>query len=269
MHYIIIIIIIIDSSDIPPVDLVAAFPYLNDEMPEEELDYYRTKLYKETIAMKTRFDDLVFCLQQTVQKSYQVEDIAPILKSHEKRFEKPLRDCTTVADVFDNAASMWSFYNYGIVKKIINRLGTSGDKKRLERYKEKFQEYSKRRMCECPKDAFGVQKKSEKCFVLKTDKDMNSFTVAQLKDLQFEMNRILGRKFLRLLRIEEGCVRLIFRCLSDDVMDLSPDQQMRLRRLGVLQISYGDRSMDMPELEVHDTASTKDDSEFHDRYKST
>ncbi len=120
----------------------------------------------------------------------------------------------------------------------------------------------KRRMCDCPKDAFGVQELSEKCFALETDKNMNSFTLAQLEDLQLIMSRILGRKFLHLLRIEEERIRLIFRCISDDVMDLSTDQQMKLRRLGVLQISYGDRSMDMPELEVHDTATTKDDNEF-------
>ncbi len=192
-----------------------------------------------------------------------MKDIACLLKSHEKLFEKPLRECTTVSDVFDNAASIWSFYNYHIVTHLINELGGKSDKENLERYKEKFQNYSKRRMCECPKDAFGVQKESEKCFALKTEEDINSFTFAQFEKLRFEMNKILGRKFLPLLRIEEGCVRLIFRSLSDDVMDLSPDQQMRLRRLGVLQISYGDQSMDMPELEVHDTASIKDDSEFH------
>ena len=77
------------------------------------------------------------------------------------------------------------------------------------------------------------------------------------------MNKILGRKFLRLLSIEEGCVRLVFRCLSDDVMNLSIDQQMELRKLGILNISYG-RSMDMPELKINDAASTKDDSELHD-----
>ncbi len=246
-------------------DLVAAFPYLNDEMPEEELDYYRTKLYQETKSIKSKFDSLVFNLQQTVEKSFKVKDIARLLKSHEEHFEKPLSDCATVSDVFDNAAPIWSFYDYGIIKELINQLGTDGNKKHLEKYENKFQVYSKRRMCECPKDAFGVQKESEKCFRLKTDENMNSFTVKQLKHLQFKMNRILGRKFLRLLRIEEGCVRLIFRSTSEDVMDLSSDQQMKLRKLGVLKVSYGDQSMDMPELEIH---STKDDSEFHDRYKS-
>ncbi len=250
-------------------DLVAAFPYLkNSEMSEEELDHYRTKLYQETKAIKLKFDRLVFKLQQTVEKSLKVKDIARLLKSHEEHFEERLRDCATVSDVFENAAPIWSFYDYKIIKGLINQLGTDGNKKYLEKYEKRFLDYSKRRMCECPKDAFGVQKKSEKCFALKTDENMNSFTLKQLKDLQFKMNRILGRKFLRLLRIEEGCVRLIFRSSSEDVMDLSPDQQRKLRRLGVLQISYGDRSMDMPELEVHDTASTMDDSEFHDRYKS-
>ena len=183
------------------------------------------------------------------------------MKSHEEHFERPLRECATVSDVFDNAASIWSFYDYSIIKDLIYRLGTDANQEDLERYEKKFQEYSKKRICECPKDAFGAEKKSEKCFALKTDKNMNYFTLAQLKDLQFEMNRILGRKLLRLLRIEEGCVRLIFRSLSVNMIDLNTDQLMKLRTLGVLKISYGDQSMDMPELEVHDTSSTKVDSE--------
>ncbi len=263
-------ILLLDSSDIPPVDLVAAFPYLkNSEMSDEELDHYRTKLHQETKAIKSKFDRLVSKLQQTVKKSYEVTDIAPSLKSHEEHFKKPLCECSSVSDVFDNAASIWSFYDYRIIKDLINQFGAQSDKDNLEKYKDIFRAYSKRRICECPNDAFGVQKKSEKCFALKTDENMNSLTLKQLKDLQFRMNRILGRKFLRLLSIEEGCVRLIFRSSSEDVMDLSPDQQMKLRRLRVLKVSYGERSMDMPELEVHDIASTKDDSEFHDRYKSS
>ncbi len=245
-------------------------------MSEEELNHFCTKLYKDTIAMKTRFDNLVFTLKQAV-KSYPVTDIASLLKSHEKHFERPLRQCASISEVFDNAASLWSFYNYDIVKILIIRHGTKSDKEHLEKYEEEFREYSKRRICECPKDAFGVQKKSEKCFALKTDKNMNYFTLEQLNDLQFEMNKILGRKFLRLLRIEDGCVRLIFRSLSDDMMDLSTEQQMKLRLLGVLKISYGDRSMDMPELKIsYEKRSmemtelkvyvTTINSEFHNRY---
>ncbi len=237
-------------------------------MSEEELDHYRTKLYQETKAIKLKFDRLVFKLQQTVEKSLKVKDISCLLKSHEEHFEERLRDCATVSDVLDNAAPIWSFYDYKVIKDLIKNEGTDENKKHLEKYEKRFQDYSKRRMCECPKDAFGVQNKSEKCFALKMDENMNFFTLKQLKNLQFRMNRILGRKFLRLLRVEEGCIRLIFRSSSEDVIDLSPDQQRMLRRLRVLKVSYGDRSMDMPELEVHDTASTKDDSEFNDRYNN-
>ena len=53
------------------------------------------------------------------------------------------------------------------------------------------------------------------------------------------------------------------------MIDLNTDQLMKLRTLGVLKISYGDQSMDMPELEVHDTASTEVDSEFHGRYNKS
>ena len=110
---------LLDSSDVIPVDLVATFPYLTDDkMSERRKNHYRIKLYKETLSMKSKFDSLVFDLQQTVQKSYQVKDVARLLKSHEDNFEKPLRDCTTISDVFDNIASFWSFYNPLAVRHI-------------------------------------------------------------------------------------------------------------------------------------------------------
>ena len=246
-----------------PVDLIATFPHLcDDKMSEEELKHYRMKLYKETLAMKSRFDGLVFHLQRTVQKSYQVKDIARLLKSHEKDFEKPFCECTSISDVFDNIAPICSFYNFNIIKFLTRSLGTESNKKKLEKFIKKFREYAVRRICECPINAFGVKEKSEKCFRVKTDKSMDSLTVDQLDEMQFEMNKILGRKFLRLLHIEEGCVLLVYRCFSDDIMDLSIDQQMNFKKLGILNFRYGDRSMDMPDFEMNDTASTKDNSEL-------
>ena len=111
-------------------------------MSERQLRYYRMKLYKETTDIISSFDSLVFHLQKTVKESYQVEDIARLLKSHEKKFEKPLRECATISDVFDNAASIWSFYNYRMIKKLINELGTKGDKENLEKYKNKLRKYA-------------------------------------------------------------------------------------------------------------------------------
>ncbi len=85
-------------------------------MSERQLRHYRMKLYKETSDIKSSFDSLVFHLQKNVKESYQVEDIARLLKSHENELEKPLRECATISDVFDNAASIWSFYNYRMIK---------------------------------------------------------------------------------------------------------------------------------------------------------
>ncbi len=208
-----------------------ASPYHYDEnnkMSEQQLRHYRMKLYKETTDIKLSFDSLVFHLQKTVKESYQVEDIARLLKSHEKELEKPLRECATISDVFDNAASIWSFYNYRMIKKLINELGTKGDKENLKKSEWKFREYLKKRLIRvCPEDAFCNEEHSEECFAVVKDGSMSSFTLKELDDMKLEFNGILGRKFLRLLPIE-----------------------------------------DLPKLKVLDTASTNDDSEFHDRYKN-
>ena len=255
------------SSETPPVDLIATFPYLcDDKMSEREKNRNLMKLSKNTSALQSRFASLVFDLKRSVQKSCQVEDIKYLLSSRQKHFEKLLLGCITVSDVFIKASPFWSFFNLGIIKLLTRKLGTERDKKKLELYLEKYRLYAEKRMvCECPNNAFGVEEKSEECFGIKTDKSMDSFTLDELQDMEFELNKILGRELLRLLSIEEGCVRLIYRTLSDDVMDLSTYQQMELRKIGVLQISYGDRLMDMPELEVNDIAGS---SELHDKSKS-
>ena len=231
----------------PPVDLVAKFPYLCDKtnkMSEKEKRKLHMRLYKETKTIKTEFAGLVFDLKQSVKKSDQVEDIVIILNSREKEFETLLLGCTTVAEVFYRVTPYWSFYNFDIIQLLTEKLGTKSDKQKLERYITKLREYACERMvCDCPIDAFGVKEQHEKCFAVKTDKNMDSFSLEELEDMEFEMNRILGRKSLRLLSIEEGCVQLIFRSLSDNVINLSKDQQMKLRRLGVLNISYGDQSI--------------------------
>ncbi len=244
----------------PPVGLVAKFPYLRDKkMSEKEKRKLCMRLYKETEAIKDKFASLVIDLKQSVEKSHQVEDSIIILNSREKEFETLLLGCTNVMEVFSRVTPHWSFYSFDIIRLLTEKLGTSSDKQRLYSYIAKFREYACGRMvCDCPTDAFGVKEKNEEYFAVKTDKSMDSFDLEELDDMEYEMNRILGRKSLRLLSIEDGCVQLIFRSLSDNLINLSKDQQIELRRLGVLKISYGDQSMNMPELEVHDTTSTSE-----------
>ena len=140
------------SSEMPPVDLVATFPYLcDDKMSEREKNRNLMKLFKNTSALQSRFASLVFDLKISVQKSWQVEDVKYLLSSRQKRFEELLSSCTTVSDVFIKASPYWSFFNLDIIKLLTRKLGTESDKKKLERYTERYRIYAEKRLvCECP-----------------------------------------------------------------------------------------------------------------------
>ena len=106
-------------------------------------------------------------------------------------------------------------------------------KKKLKKYKKRFQNYSKRRVCECSKDAFGEAKESDNIYKIKTDKILETFTIEELDKLQYEIRKILGHKLIRLLKVEDGCIELTFRVLNCDD-DISEDQKQALGDLGVL-----------------------------------
>ena len=60
-----------------------------------------------------------------------------------------LKAADTIPKVFMILNDYFSFFNYHIIERIIKELGTEEDKTELQRYKEDFNEYAKRRIFEC------------------------------------------------------------------------------------------------------------------------
>ena len=245
--------------ELPPVDLGPYFPYLSAEsMSEEELSFHRLQLNEETKKIKKSFASLVLNLQKRVEETSKLDDVVNILTFYDNVYEKLLHDCTSIAEVFRKISSVFSFFDYDLVKLLSRKFGSLSIKKDLKKYKKKFQDYSKRRICECPSDAFGDVQKSEKVYVLKTDKSIEDLTVAQLQQLQYEMNKVLGQRLLRLLDVEKGCVSLVFRIFEH--RDLSKHQQQALRKLGVLSVTYGEQCVDFSmALASENSLNAKDD----------
>ena len=65
---------------------------------------------------------------------------------------------------------------------------------------------------------------------------METFSVEDLDKLQHEIRKILGRKLLRLLKVEDGCIELTFRVLNC-ADDISEHQKQALCDLGVLTVT--------------------------------
>ena len=232
--------------ELPPVDLGPYFPYLSAEnMSEEELSFYRFQLNEETKKIKKSFASLVFNLQKRVEEMSKVEDVVNILTFYNNAYEKLLCGCNSISEVFRKISSVFSFFDYDLIKLLSRKFGSLSVKKDLKKYKKRFQDFSKRRICECPSDAFGDIPKSEKVYVLKMDKSVEDLTVEQLQQLQFEMNKVLGQRLLRLLHVKKGCVSLTFRTYEQHEVSLSKSQQQALKKLNVLSITYGEQFVDI------------------------
>ena len=232
-------------------DLTPSFPFLgNDKLSEAEKVFKRQELYSETQDIKRKFASLVFNLQKTAEKFHSVKDVISVLIYHDKNFKKLLQGCTTVADAFIEASQYWSFYDHGIVKLLTKELGTSTNKKKFCQFQEIFQEYSRRRICECPSNVFGEVEKSETVLVLKSEMKVEDTTVEELNIYQHRMNRILKSSTMRLLHVNKGCMELTFRVLGDalHVEGITEEKQQALRNLGIISISYGELHFDLTSL---------------------
>lgn len=211
-------------------------------MPDQEIDQHLLKLSKGTENMKRRFQFLVTKFKKYVSERYDLEKVVDVLIEYDRnKFHLVLSDCSTLNDCFQKIVEYYSFYDYDVIKVLITSLGSEENKKDLKKYKSKFHEFWKKRICEIPCDAFGDATESEK-FRVKIDKDIEEVVGEDIETLKYEMRRILGHK-LQFLYVKEGCVELTFRSY-EPISDLTKTQQLKvMKHTSILSLSYGELSM--------------------------
>ena len=230
------------SVQLHPVDLHPSFPYFVPDKRhenEEELSFHLNQLMDQTNDIKGVFSGLLVHLKQDIESTAKLDDVVLFLTNNikDKGFEEVMYNCKNLSEVFRHLSNFVSFFDFYLVKLLTHHFGSPAMKKKLEKYKIRFQKYSKRRVCECPKDAFGEVEKADKIFKIKTDKILETFTLDDLDKLQHEIRKILGHKLIRLLKVEDGCIELTFRVFNCDDFDISEDQKQALNDLGVLSVT--------------------------------
>ena len=232
------------TFDLP--DLSPCFPYLSAEkckMAEEEFCYYLSNLDRHTSKVKSAFARVVLDLQRDIEENSSLKVVINCLKAYDKSLvEKLLSDCPSTGDFFDKILDHISFFDFEIIK-ILTRIGSKRIQKQYKKYTAMFKEYSKRRVVECPSDAFGDSEISEKVYILKTDDIIDLLTTEELKRLCNEIKATL--KLPRLLQVINGCVQLTFRGFEEEDFCINEEQQQALRNAGILSISYGDQVVDI------------------------
>lgn len=202
-------------------------------------------LYDQTNKIKMSFASLVFDVQKNMEEDSNFDDVVNLLIFYDKSYEALLSGCTSLKLVFREISKFSSFFDFELMKFLIDKLGSSTLKQKSADYIELFQAFSKRRVCECPSNAFSDDvEESDKVYILKTDKIIEKLTVEELKKLQYEMNKILGNKLKQVVRVEDGCVTLMIRTFGDVSFDITKEQLQALRKFGVRRISFGDQYFD-------------------------
>ena len=244
-------------------ELAGYFPYLpkDGSMSEEERLQHLSTLYRETEKIRTRFTSLIFHLQKDLETNNKLVDAINILIFYEDDLKGVICDCDSIALLLRKVREFVSFFDYKLLKILAKHLGSSEMiKKKFKKYKSHFQEFAKRHICECPSDLFGESKtadsaveKPRKTYVIKIDKSIEKFTLKELENLKCKMNEILGQKFLKVVKVEDGCVQVTFRIFSSSDFVFSDEQQRALSSLGVITISCGSESVHIPTVSSLDS----------------
>ena len=216
-------------------------------MSEDQLSMLKERLYSDNNKLRLHFASLMFDLQKDMEKRFSVEEIINILALCDSHYEGVLEECTSFSKVFRRVRRFVSFFDYDLLEHLINKYGSAMMKKELDKYNGYFGEFAKRRVIECPSNAFEEREDdpSEKVVVLVADRILEKLTVDNLKKFKHAMNDIMGNKLLKVLRVKRGSVVITFRMFEDENFVITDEQQQALQREGVMRIIYGEKCFDM------------------------
>ena len=156
---------------------------------------------------------------------------------------KKLKAADTIPKIFLVLKDYFSFFNYHIIEYIIKALGTAEDKAKLQKYKEDFNQYAKRRIFECQPDFGPVSDADHADIFVKLDSQYDNYTVAEIEVFRHKLSEILhisSQGVLHLCRVEEGCFQLTFQVPSfvqHEIFPLSREQERGLKDEGVITLT--------------------------------
>ena len=246
----------------PTTGTTSSFPYLKvSALSPEQQEGLRIRLCVESEDIVHKFWHLHSRVYKSLcERNVPVDKLVahllslhafdPVYKDSQKPalqpFIKKLRSAKSIEDVLFIIRDYLSFFNYRVIEHIVDGLGTDQDRVELQNYEREFDEYSKRRVYECPPE-YGSKSDAEHVdLVMKVDSVFEEFTVKELKKFQYRLGRIFcvtPQSVLHLCQVEEGCLQLIFQVPSfvqQEIFPLSSEQESALAAEGVIRLTCGD-----------------------------
>lgn len=183
------------------------------QLTEGDKDHLKARIRHETNEIKRKFVKVVFQLQKNLEKtSVQVDDVINVIACMDPDFSEVLEKCDSIAKIFRVSNRYWTFFDYILVKILIDNFGTPQDKSNLEEYLVELKHYCRRMLCDCPTDAFGKSSGEDpnNQLIIKIDGELKTMDMRKLEVLRSEFSMHLKIKYMRLLSVDEGCVQLTF-----------------------------------------------------------
>ena len=157
-----------------------------------------------------------------------------------------LKTADAIPKIFLVLKDYFSFFNYDIIEHIITVLGTEEDKANLQSYKNRFDQYAKRRIYECGPHFGPVSDTDHADVFVKVDSLYDNYTVEEIKGFCNKLSDVLqisSQGVLRLCRVEKGCFQLTFQVPSfvqQKIFPLSRGQEETLEAEGVIKLTCGE-----------------------------
>ena len=243
-----------------PIPSVSSFPYLDlSGLTYEQQQELRGRLRFESQQIMMQFQKLVSAtIKSFIRQKVSVDELVShvmslgafeptINKTEVPLFQycsEGLEAADSIPKVFLALKDCLSFFNYHIIEHII-QLGTEEDKTKLQKYKQDFNQYAKRRITECMPEFGPISDADHADIIVKVDLWYETCTVAQIERLRCKLGEVLhlsSQGILRLCRVDKGCFQLMFQVpafVQQGIFPLSREQERALATMGVIGLICG------------------------------
>ena len=187
-----------------PIPSASSFPYLDlSGLTHEQQQELRGRLQFESQQIMIQFQELVSAtvesfIRQDVSLDKLVSHVMT-LGAFKPVFREPqvplfqycfkeLKAADTIPKIFLVLKDYFSFFNYHIIEYIIKALGTAEDKAKLQKYKEDFNKYAKRRIFECQQDFGPISDADHADIFVKVDAQYENYTVAEIEVFRHKLS---------------------------------------------------------------------------------
>ena len=254
-----------------PITPETTFPLLEDVdgLDRAQKEVLRARLKDDTQNIMLQFYTLLSRFYKSLKRDSEValDDLKAYLMAleafdddeehrsvfHEQKDE--LERANTLNEVFKVIKTFCSFFNYNLVKYLINLLGSDDDKTELEMYETKFEDYAKRRVCESPKLASPTAEQTN-VYVKLESRFSDNYSLVDLQKFRIEISKILkvSPYVMRLCCVEKGCIKLTFQIphfVEQQLFPLTSEQESGLVQMGVTRLSLVSGNYKYPNKVCH------------------